>query len=416
MADPVLSLTSNDASTVGPQWAFTLAGVSPATPAPARPPAARRKAPSWLADNLRAYTARVHERYPCVGTRRVKISRVQAFLAWYAGHTGHELQDWRDVTPLVLDQYVAHRKADDGSGRHRKGPARALKPDTIMRALQDLRLWIEFNEERELTGAIRSQYLRGRVRETRTPDQFALSPAQTARVLELALLAHRDNDGPDRLRFTEGDKRKAAWCVHFAPRAFWLLCRLGLSLGLRPRELFWLAWDDFTPRGTGAVLEVRDHSIERDGRLVHVNTIKTPQSRRKLLVPAELWAELRAYQARQESERLAGETPAPFLFAVRDDRQACGWAKPEVSFIVRAMKEALGEPRFRLNTLRKTCGTNMRRDKSLDYFAVAQFLGHSPATTLKHYVKDAADDQAMDPATGKPVDLVAELGPDLDDE
>lgn len=368
--------------------------------------------PFNLAGNVRAWVDRMSQRHNAQ-TARAKASRLRRFTDWLR-IAGITLSDWRDVTPALVDRFIAWRMETPAAHRWRQVPGEAeggrlVKPATIARDVEALARWLAWNEEREMTGSIRSVYLRGRVSERRQGDTFSLTRAQQDELLRCARLVQRGQDAlkwsaPGKKRGTM--RRKSATCTHWPPGAFHAFCRLGLELGLRPRELFWVAWEDFSELGEGrAVLEVRDHHAEVNGRRVLINAIKTRQSRRKLLVPADLWAELTSLR---ESLQAAGDLRR-FLFAVRDDRTPHGWAKPEISFAFRALKDALAEPRLVCNTLRKTCGKNLR-DQGLDYFAVAQFLGHSPQTTLQHYVSDCRQEEAFDPVSAKPVKLAEVVG------
>lgn len=365
--------------------------------------------PFNLADNVRLWSERMGQRHNAQ-TARAKVSRLRRFTDWLRV-AGVTLNDWRDVTPALVDRFIAWRSETPAAHRWRSLPGeddagRLVKPATIARDVESLARWLAWNEEREMAGSIRSVYLRGRVTERRQGDTFSLTKAQQAELLRCAWLVRQGQSdlkwtAPGRKRGTM--RRKSATCTHWPAGAFHAFCRLGLELGLRPRELFWVAWEDLAELGDGrAVLEVRDHHAEVNGRRVLINAIKTRQSRRKLLVPADLWAEL---QALREGLHAAGDLRR-FLFAVRDDRTPHGWAKPEISFAFRALKEALAEPRLVCNTLRKTCGKNLR-DAGLDYFAVAQFLGHSPQTTLQHYVSDCRQEEAFDPVNARPVKLAA---------
>lgn len=308
-------------------------------------------------------------------------------------HTQHAVNftSWLDVRPEIVDKYIAERlEPPPGSG------FAPVKPGTVARDVAALREWIEWCEERELTGPVRSRYLIGRVVDKRTVDKFVLTDEQADWLLQRAQWV---KTGQTSLKFIEPGtgKRKSAWCAHWPEGAFRLFCRFGLELGLRPRELSWLAWEDFTEGPSGAVLAVQDHW--EGTRLI--NEVKRGvSSKRRLLVPADLWTQLEEYKAREEQ---AGRMRR-FMFAIEAPDRQGGWMKPEIHFIFKALKLELGDNRLVANTLRKTCGQRLR-DRGLDYFAIAQFLGHSPTTCMRYYVQDCREDEAFDPATCRPVKL-----------
>jgi integrase len=301
-----------------------------------------------------------------------------------------ELTTWRDVRPDIVDNYITERLD-------------VVKADTVARDVAALREWLEWNEERELSGPVRSQYLRGRIVEKRQANRFALTDTQAEWLLQRAWWVQR---GQKSLKFLcpSSGRRKSAWCAHWEPGGFHLFTRFGLELGLRPRELFWLAWEDFNETDSGLVLSVQDHGHE--GRAI--NEVKAGRhSRRQLVVPDGLRAELETWRDDREKDGSLRR----FLFAwPRPDKRE-GWIKPEISFIFKALKEELpnadgtvGDKRLVCNTLRKTCGQRLRR-KGLDYFAIAQFLGHSATTCMRYYVEDCREDEAFDAVTCAPVRL-----------
>src|SRR5690606_31704011 len=123
---------------------------------------------------------------------------------------------------------------------------------------------------------------------------------------------------------------------------------------------------------------------------------------RRLIVPAGLRQDLEAFKKAME----AAGTLRRFLFAWPRPDKVEGWIKPEIHFIFKALQREMNEPRLRCNTLRKTCGQRLRRS-GLDYFAIAQFLGHSATTCMRYYVQDCREDEAFDATTCKPVSLLA---------
>lgn len=106
--------------------------------------------PQAIQENLQAYSFALTSLDP--GTRKNTLSKLTRFLCW-AASCGHEMSTtWRAVTPVLLDNFVAHRLKTPS--------ARGFwpKPDTIKRDLQAIRDWLIWNEERELTGPIRSAH------------------------------------------------------------------------------------------------------------------------------------------------------------------------------------------------------------------------------------------------------------------
>lgn len=357
-----------------------------------------------LARSTAAWEARMRARYN-EQTARSKISRLRRFTDWLA-HEGVRLNDWRDCTPSLVDRFIQYRMVTPAAnawgrqpGDHQPG-GKLVKPATIARDVEAIAAWLRHEEEAAMTGPIRSQYLRGRVPDKRDGDTYALTAEQQAELLRLSwMIVKGQSELKIYMRHRGKVKCKSATCTDWPPRSFHAFVRICLELGLRPREAFWVNWQDFTALGDGqAVLEVRDHQVEIAGRAVPVNSVKTKQSRRKLLVPADLWTEL---QELREVLRKAGDV-RPFLFAQRDDSVRCGWRKPEISFAFKALKEAMAEPRLRCNTLRKTCLKNLR-DKGLDLFQIAALAGHAPQTTMQWYVSEAREGEAFDPSTAQPV-------------
>lgn len=324
---------------------------------------------------------------------RAIYTRCLRFLSWANTQNCTEITTWLDVRPAIVDKFLQERlEPPPGSG------LQPVKPGTVARDVAAVREWLEWNEENDLAGPIRSRYLLGRVVDKRDISKFTLTDDQATWLLQRARWVKA---GQRSLKLIEPGtgKVKSAWCAHWPEGAFHLFVRFGLELGLRPREMFWLAWEDFTDLNGTGVLLVQDHVQE--GTNVVINEVKKgSNSRRKLVVPASLWTELQEFKIREEKEGRLRR----FVFAVEAPDVRGGWKKPEVHFIVKALKRELGDDRFVLNTLRKTCGQRLRR-AGADYFAISQFLGHSATTCMRYYVQDCRDDEAFDPATCRPVSL-----------
>jgi integrase len=90
------------------------------------------------------------------------------------------------------------------------------------------------------------------------------------------------------LKAAEGDRLEA-------------LYKTGLMLGLRPGELLALQWPDIN-FDTG-VLTVR-HALKRERGVLRVDSTKTAQSRRALVMPKPVTEAFRAHRSRQAAERL----------------------------------------------------------------------------------------------------------------
>lgn len=94
------------------------------------------------------------------------------------------------------------------------------------------------------------------------------------------------------LRALEGERLKAAYLT-------------AVVLGLRRGELLRLRWDDVDLDGAEPAVEIRQQLQRREGRGLVLAPLKTPKSRRRLVLPPRLVAELRARRAAQAADRLA---------------------------------------------------------------------------------------------------------------
>jgi integrase len=329
---------------------------------------------------------------------RAIYTRCLRVVSWAYSQDAKTITSWMDFRPTLIDKFLKHRLEPTCGA----GVEKVVKSGTVARDVAAVKLWLEWNEESELTGPIRSRYLAGRVTDKREISKFALSDEQAGWLLQRSMWIYA---GQSSLKFEGTAKRaggaprmKSATCTHWRPGAFHLFVRFGLELGLRPRELFWLAWEDFSRGEDGRIaVEVQDHG---EGNRVLNEVKKGSFSHRRLILPADLARELEDCR-----ESWGGTSARRFLFAYPRPDKPGGWIKPEISFIFKALKREMNEPRLVCNTLRKTCGQRLRR-AGLDYFAIAQFLGHSATTCMRYYVSDCRDTEAFDPATCKPVQLI----------
>lgn len=159
--------------------------------------------------------------------------------------------------------------------------------------------------------------------------------------------------------------------------ACWLLT-LG---GLRRSEVLGLRWSDIDH-------DARTVTVAQGRVVVGGGTVtgapKSHRSARTLLLPPDVLTALRAFKTRQAEERLAlgGDWPDTGLVAVNADGSPI---RPETySKAFAAHCAAAGVPVIRLHDVRHTAASILL-DMGLPVLAVAKWLGHDPAITLRVY-------------------------------
>lgn len=172
----------------------------------------------------------------------------------------------------------------------------------------------------------------------------------------------------------------AAFRAHVAgrrDRALWLLT----SAGMRRSEILGLTWDR-VDLDAGTLTIAASRVVVAGG--TDTGDPKSWRSRRTLRLPDDVLAALRSLKAAQARERLAiGETwPDTGLVAVREDGTPI---RPETysAEFTRLVREA-GLPVIRLHDARHTAASVLLAS-GFSPVAVAKWLGHDPALTLRVY-------------------------------
>ncbi|MDX1881864.1 tyrosine recombinase XerC [Mycolicibacterium sp. 120270] len=176
-------------------------------------------------------------------------------------------------------------------------------------------------------------------------------------------------------------------------------CWLLTLAGLRRSEVLGLRWADVDlDAGTFTVAQGR---VVVGGGTV-TGAPKSTRSARTLPMPPVMLAALRAFKTRQAEEHLAlgGGWPDTGLVAVNADGSPI---RPETySKVFAAHCTAAGVPVIRLHDVRHTAASILL-DSGLPVLAVAKWLGHDPAITLRVYghVYDDALASAGDALLGR---------------
>lgn len=153
--------------------------------------------------------------------------------------------------------------------------------------------------------------------------------------------------------------------------------RVGLTLGLRPGEIFGLQWDDWDAEAK--TLHVRRQAAETSGK-VEIKPPKTAAGIRSILLPAEVSDALALRRAAALKEGLAS---APWIVPNRT-----GGVTRRSNFANRhwgPLLDRAGVPRRGLHQMRHTAAT-MLLNGGVPITLVARILGHErPSTTLDVY-------------------------------
>lgn len=163
-----------------------------------------------------------------------------------------------------------------------------------------------------------------------------------------------------------------------------------VRMGLRCSELCGLRWSDVDlERGTLTV----EQALTSDAGAVYIGAPKSENSKRRLDVPADLLAKLRAAAP-------AGDGSTGALSAYVATRRGGNHATPD-HFAERELEvfyNAAGVPRDQRlspHELRHTCGT-LLYEQTKDIYFVSRFLGHSDiGITTKIYVHSEMQDEKI---------------------
>src|SRR5262245_49529168 len=163
----------------------------------------------------------------------------------------------------------------------------------------------------------------------------------------------------------------------------YMLAALALASGARRNELLGLRWSDLD-LNTGRMRI--EQALEQASGAVQVKSPKTRAGRRTLTLQLAMVAELRAYWAAQQEQRMAlgmGRSPADgFVLAAIDG----GPQRPDpISKRWGETMDKIGMPQITLHALRHT-HASMLIAAGMDILTVSRRLGHaSPTITLNTY-------------------------------
>ncbi|OBB32565.1 integrase [Mycolicibacterium peregrinum] len=176
-------------------------------------------------------------------------------------------------------------------------------------------------------------------------------------------------------------------------------CWLLTLAGLRRSEVLGLRWAD-VDLDAGTITVAQGRVVVGGGTVT--GAPKSTRSARTLPMPPKVLAALRAFKTRQAEEHLAlgGGWPDTGLVAVNGDGSPI---RPETySKAFAAHCTAASVPVIRLHDVRHTAASILL-DSGLPVLAVAKWLGHDPAITLRVYghVYDGALASAGDALLGR---------------
>ncbi|ORB40940.1 tyrosine-type recombinase/integrase [Mycobacterium persicum] len=176
-------------------------------------------------------------------------------------------------------------------------------------------------------------------------------------------------------------------------------CWLLTLAGLRRSEVLGLRWAD-VDYDAGTITIAQGRVVVGGGTVT--GAPKSTRSARKLPMPPDVLAALRAFKTRQAEEHLAlgGGWPDTGLVAVNADGSPIRPETYSKAFAAHCL--AAGVPVIRLHDVRHTAAT-MLLDGGTTPSATAKWLGHDPAITLRVYghVYDDALASAGDALLGR---------------
>lgn len=185
------------------------------------------------------------------------------------------------------------------------------------------------------------------------------------------------------LRALEGERLKAAYLT-------------AVVLGLRRGELLGLRWDDVDLDAAEPAVEIRQQLQRREGRGLVLAPLKTPKSRRRLVLPPRLVAELRAWRAAQAADRLAAgpgwadDSGLVFTTPLGTPVDPDNFRHRLSTITARA-----GLGAWRTHELRKTTGSVLF-DQGVPMKLISETLGHSSErVTSDVYVKTRSTARAV---------------------
>lgn len=362
--------------------------------------------PQTLEDNLRAFTQSLHHLDP--GTRKNTLSKLTRFLNWATSRGRDDCTAWRDVNPVLLDEFVAHRLQTPS--------ARGFwpKPETVQRDLVAIRSWLIWNEERELTGPIRSGHAMRPLPAQERDEVHVITPEQEKIILDRARWVVEGGRG---LRFPNvrdgrqvmTNARQTGW----VPGAFRLYVLLMLRCGLRPAEALNLRWDEVLLEANPPILQLRRRYDEYGRPLrklknanaenaVTIARYVRPEHRDEWSGPGEgydLVKELRSFRDEAKREGRFG----PWVFG-RCDEFTGEVEFPDDAFIWRALKHETSDQKLKAYSLRHTMATRMAA-RGFTAEQIARVLRNTTRVAERYYIAGTRELDAFDIQTGQRVQV-----------
>lgn len=368
--------------------------------------------PLSLENNIRDYTqTTLTLQHP--GTRKNTLSKLQRFLGWAVSREQSKYTTWCDTVPKLLDEYVQWRlKTPSARGF-------MPNPDTIKRDLQVVRDWVLWNEERELTGPIRSAHVIRPLPKHEREEIHFLTPEQEKFILDRARWIHEGGRGlrfPDvrNGRETMTNARQTGW-VEGAFRLYFLLM---MRQGLRPAEAMHLRWDEVFLDADPPLMKlqrieddegkaVRGLKTKKSEDAVTIARCIRPEARDQWSGPSEgvdLVAELREFKDRQKAECTLGD----WVFGKVDQ-----WTNeivfPDDSFIWRALKHETNDPNLKAYSCRHTVGTRLSA-RGFQAEQVSRVLRNTARVCERYYIAGTRLRDAFDINTGQRVQVKSIAG------
>lgn len=362
--------------------------------------------PQALENNLRAFTQSLVHLDP--GTRKNTLSKLTRFLSWATSRGRDDCTAWRDVNPVLLDEFVAWRLQTPS--------ARGFwpKPATVQRDLITIKKWLVWNEERELTGPIRSAHAMRPLPAEEREDVHVITPQQEKVILDRARWVAEGNRGlryPDNVNGKPVMKnaRQTGW----VPGAFKLYLLLMLRCGLRPAEALKLRWDEVFLEADPPMLQLRQRHDEYGRPMRKLKTAKSQDAitiarfvrrehRDEWSGPAEgydLVKELRSFRDEAKREGRFG----PWVFG-RCEELTGEVEFPDDAFIWRALKHETGDTRLKAYSLRHTLATRMAA-RGFSVEQIARVLRNTTRVCERYYIAGTREHDAFDVHTGKRVQI-----------
>lgn len=362
--------------------------------------------PQAIEDNLRAYcqSALVGQG---AGTRKNTLSKLNRFFDWAISRGQGDYTTWRDTVPALLDDYVQHRLQTPS--------ARGFwpKPDTVKRDLFALRDWLLWNEERELTGPIRSAHVIRPLPKQERNEVHTITPMQEQFILERSRFIFEGCRG---LRFP--DKRNGQDVMTQARQTGWergafrLYFLLMIRCGLRPAEALHLRWDEVYLDCEPPILKLKRIMSEGGDYVRKLKTAKSedaitipryvrPEHRDRWSGPSEgvdLVKELREFREQLTAAGKIGEwvfgrewRPGDFEF-------------PDDAFIWRGLKHETNDPDLKAYSCRHTVGTRLAA-RGFSSEQIARVLRNTSRVAERYYIAGTRMRDAFDVATGQRVQV-----------